>query len=245
MGRIEEDDLMALPAGIDALKSTIGRRGGLAKANRFALYISHPGKKPSIFNTDVEGIVGNAARTLISGGSLSLSSFVEDPRDMYLLCESVSIPGRQIATQEHYTTSKAVKKPYAYMNEDVSLTFHLTNDMYIWNYFNSWQQAIIDPSSESKGVAFVDDIATDMLIQVMGNTDYIPVKTIRLKKAFPTTLGSMELSNASENTTLRVSITMAYEDWEEVSTADGFSDLAGRGGDIVSNSINQLRNILQ
>jgi chemotaxis protein histidine kinase CheA len=38
---------------------------------------------------------------------------------------------------------------------------------------------------------------------------------------------------------------MAYEDWEEVSTADGFSDLAGRGGDIVSNSINQLRNILQ
>ena len=152
---------MALPAGIDALKSTIGRRGGLAKANRFALYISHPGKKPSIFNTDVEGILGNAARTLISGGSLSLSSFIEDPRDMYLLCESVTIPGRQIATQEHYTDMKAVKKPYAYMNEDVSLAFHLTNDMYIWNYFNSWQQAIIDPSSESKGVAFVDDIATD------------------------------------------------------------------------------------
>ena len=234
---------MSLPAGIDTLKSTIGRRGGLAKANRFALYITHPGKKPSIFNTDIEGIVGNAARTLISGGSLSLSSFVEDPRDMYLLCESVSIPGRQIATQEHFTDSKAVKKPYAYMNEDVNMVFHLTNDMYIWNYFHSWQQAIIS-SNGNRGVAFLDDISTDIIIQVMGNTDYIPVKTIRLKGAFPTTLGSIELSNASDNQTIRVNITMSYEDWEEVSTLDGFSELAGRGGDIVSNSINILRNLV-
>ena len=112
---------MALPAGIDTLKSTIGRRGGLTKANRFALYISHPGKKPSFFNNDLEGILGNAARSVISGGSLSLKSFIEDPRDMYLLCESVTIPGRQITTQEHFVDMKAVKKPYAYMNEDVSL----------------------------------------------------------------------------------------------------------------------------
>jgi len=112
---------MALPAGIDALKSTIGRRGGLAKGNRFALYISHPAKKPSLLNTDIEGIFNNAARSLISGGSLSLKSFIEDPRDMYLLCESVTIPGRQIATQEHFTDVKAIKKPYAYMNEDVNM----------------------------------------------------------------------------------------------------------------------------
>jgi hypothetical protein len=232
---------MTLPAGIDTLKATIGRRGGLAKANRFALYISHPGKKPSLINTDVEGIVTNAARSLISGGSLSLKSFIEDPRDMYLLCESVTIPGRQIITQEHYTDMKAIKKPYAYMNEDVSLVFHLTNDMYAWNFFNSWQQFIIDPNG--KRVSFLDDIGTDVIIQIMGNTDYIPVKTIKLKNAFPTTLSSIELSNSSENTTLRCNVSLSYDDWEEVGAIDGFKELGKRAGDLISNSVNLVRNI--
>jgi len=31
-----------LPVGIDTLKSTIGRRGGVARSNRFAIYITHP-----------------------------------------------------------------------------------------------------------------------------------------------------------------------------------------------------------
>jgi hypothetical protein len=233
---------MALPAGIDTLKATIGRRGGLAKANRFALYISHPGKKPSLINTDVEGIVTNAARSLISGGSLSLQSFIEDPRDMYLLCESVTIPGRQIATQEHFTDMKAIKKPYAYMNEDVNMVFHLTNDMYIWNFFNSWQESIINVNG-NRAISFLDDIGSEVLIQIMGNTDYIPIKTIKLKNAYPTTLGSVELSNTAENQTLRCNISMAYEDWEEVGAVDGFANLAGRGTDLISNSINLVRNI--
>jgi len=233
---------MALPTGIDTLKATIGRRGGLAKANRFALYISHPGKKPSLINTDIEGIVTNAARSLISGGSLSLQSFIEDPRDMYLLCESVTIPGRQIATQEHFTDMKAIKKPYAYMNEDVNMVFHLTNDMYIWNFFNSWQESIINVNG-NRAISFLDDIGSEVLIQIMGNTDYIPIKTIKLKNAYPTTLGSVELSNTAENQTLRCNISMAYEDWEEVGAVDGFANLAGRGTDLISNSINLVRNI--
>ena len=232
---------MALPAGIDTLKATIGRRGGLAKGNRFALYVTHPGKKPSLLNTDVEGILGNAARSVISGGSLSLGSFIEDPRDMYLLCESVTIPGRQITTQEHFVDMKAVKKPYAYMNEDVNLVFHLTNDMYIWNFFNTWQQFIIDPNDRKVG--FLEDIGSEVLIQIMGNTDYIPVKTIKLKNAFPTSLGSIELSNTAENQTLRVNVSMAFEDWEEVGTLDGFNNLAGRASDLISNSVNLVRNI--
>lgn len=233
---------MALPAGIDTLKATIGRRGGLAKGNRFALYVTHPGKKPSLLNTDVEGILGNAARSVISGGSLSLGSFIEDPRDMYLLCESVTIPGRQITTQEHFVDIKAVKKPNGYLNEDVSLVFHITNDMYIWNFFNTWQQLIINPSG-NRAVSFLNDIGSEVLIQVMGNTDYIPVKTIKLKNAFPTTLSAIELSNTAENQTLRCSIQLSYEDWEEVGTLDGFSNLAGRATDLISNSVNLVRNI--
>ena len=33
---------MPIPAGIDNLKATITRRGGIARGNRFAIYMTHP-----------------------------------------------------------------------------------------------------------------------------------------------------------------------------------------------------------
>ena len=107
---------------------------------------------------------------------------------------------------------------------------------------NNWQQLIIIPAGNS-AVSFLNDVGSEVLIQVMGNTDYIPVKTIKLKNAFPTTLSAIELSNTAENQTLRCSIQLSYEDWEEVGTLDGFSDLAGRATDLISNSVNLVRNI--
>ena len=233
---------MTLPATIDSLKSSIGRRGGLAKANRFALYITHPGKKPSLLNTDFPSIISGSLQSLFSGGGLNLKKFFEDPRDMYLLCESITMPGRQIATVEHFTDLKAIKKPYAYMNEDVTAVFHLTNDMHCWNFFNSWQQMVIDTTGD-RGVAFLHDIGSEVIIQVMAPGDFVPAKTIRLRNAFPTTLASVELSNASENTTLRVSVTLSYEDWSEESLIDGYKNLIGRGTDLVSNSISLIKSL--
>lgn len=226
-----------LPVGIDTLKATIGRRGGLAKSNRFAVYITHPGKKPTIFNTNLESVASAAFQS----GSLSLKSFIEDPRDMYLLCESTSLPGRQIATQETYTDLKAIKKPYAYMNEDVTMSFHVTNDMYVWDFFNSWQQMIID--TETKGVAFIADIGTSITIQVMGNNDFIPVKSVKLIGAYPVSLSAIELSNSAENQTLKCSITFAYSDWKEESIVEGFAGTVARTGDLITNSINLVRSI--
>ena len=47
---------MPVPASIDTLKASINRRGGVAKANRFAIYVSHPSKKGGLLggliNTD-------------------------------------------------------------------------------------------------------------------------------------------------------------------------------------------------
>ena len=65
----------------------------------------------------------------------------------------------------------------------------------------------------------------------------------RLKIAFPTTLSSVELSNASENTTLRVSVTLSYEDWSEESLIDGYKNLIGRGTDLIGNSISLIKSL--
>lgn len=235
---------MTLPAGIDTLKASIARRGGMARSNRFAIYMTHPNKKQGLLNTDLESLAGNAARSLISGGSLSVSSFIDDPRDMYLFCESVQMPGRQVTTTEHFTGMKAIKKPYAFLNEDVAMTFNLTNDFYIYKYLKSWMDLVIPQDSETDFfLNFKENYTTDIIIQQMGNTDYIPVYSVVLRNAYPISLNSIELSNASENAVTQCSVTFAYDNWYEEGLLDGFARRVGQAGSLITNSISAVQNI--
>lgn len=224
---------MAIPASIDTLKASINRRGGMAKANRFAIYISHPAKKGGLLggliNTDIGGIISNAARSALTGGKIGLGGFVNDPRDMFLFCDSVTLPGRQIATQDFFTNMKALKKPYAYINDQVSMTFNLTNDYYAYNYIKSWMDTVVTKEDESHyTIGYKQSFVGDITIQQLGNSDYIPVKGIKLMNAFPVTLSSINLANSSENTISQVTVTFDFDDWEEQSVIDGvFGQLGG------------------
>jgi hypothetical protein len=234
---------MALPAGIDNLKASISRRGGMAKANRFAVYISHPTKKVDLINTDLNSLLGNAASRLIQGQSPNLGSFFEDPRDVFLFCESATLPGRQVATNDFFTGMKGYKKPYAYLNDDVTLTFNLTNDYYMRDYFKTWIDEIFPYTNGQRKVNYKNRYCTDLIIQQMGSNDWIPAKSVVLKNAFPVTLSSINLSNSSENTISQITITFAFDDWEDQGVVTGASQGILTGLDAVTNSINTVRNI--
>lgn len=234
---------MALPAGIDNLKASISRRGGMAKANRFAVYISHPTKKVDLINTDLNSLLGNAASRLIQGQSPNLGSFFEDPRDVFLFCESAVLPGRQIATNDFYTGMKGVKKPYAYINDDVTLTFNLTNDYYMRDYFKTWIDEVIPYSNGERKINYKNRYCTDLIIQQMGSNDWVPAKSVVLKNAYPITMSSINLSNTAENAISQVTITFAYDDWEDQGVVTGASQGILTGLDAVTNSINTVRNI--
>jgi len=225
---------MPVPASIDTLKASINRRGGVAKANRFAIYVSHPSKKGGLLggliNTDLSGIVSNVARSALSGGKISFGGFINDPRDMFLFCQDVTLPGRQIATQDFFTSQKAYKRPYGYINDQVTMTFNLTNDYYAYNYIKSWQDLIIRKNGGEADftISYKSEFTSDITVQQLGNTDFIPVKGIKLINAFPVTLSAVSLSNTSENTVSQVSVTFEFDDWEEESFIDGvFGQLGG------------------
>lgn len=234
---------MALPAGIDNLKASISRRGGMAKANRFAVYISHPTKKVSLLNTDLSSLLGNAASRLIQGQSPNLGSFFEDPRDVFLFCESATMPGRQVATNDFYTGIKAIKKPYAYLNDDVTLTFNLTNDYYMRDYFKTWIDEIFPYENGMRKLNYKDRYCTDLIIQQMGANDWIPSKSVVLTNAYPVTMSSINLSNTAENSISQVTITFAFDDWEDQGVVRGASQGILTGLDAITNSINTVRNI--
>lgn len=185
---------------IDQLKATISKKGGLSQANRFNVMFTPP--QGSLLNTNPATLIGGLA----SGGGLS--NVVNDPRDISLLAESVNLPSSQITTLDHIAEKQSVKIPYAVIQEEVTMTFLLTNDYYIKNLFDKWGQSIID--LETYRVAYKKDIVTDVVIQQL-NKQNIPIYGVKLENAFPTTIGGIALSNESADTPNKLTVTFSYD----------------------------------
>ena len=136
---------MSLPVSIDTMKSTINRRGGIARGNRFGVYINHPSRSMnSLLNFNPATLLSN----LISGQGVNAGDFIQDPRDMFLLCQSCTMPGKRILTTEATHNHHNTKKPYSAATDEVTMTFLLTNDYYIKKYFDMWQEMIVDTRKE-------------------------------------------------------------------------------------------------
>ena len=199
---------MALPVTIDTLKSTINRRGGVARGNRFGVYITHPSKgMNSLLNFNPATLLSN----LISGQGVNAGDFIQDPRDMFLLCQSCTLPGKRILTTEATHNHHNTKKPYSAATDEVTMTFMLTNDT----------------RKEHYKTFYKSDYSTDVTIQQLsGSNDIVPGYTVKLENAYPIQVGAIELSNASEGL-LEVTITWEYDNFRSVGLVDGFEDVLG------------------
>ena len=211
---------MTYPANIDSLKSTIGRRTGLAKANRFAVYMNLP-----LISIDVGSIITN-----VVSGNFNPLQILNDPRDISLLCETATLPGRSIATTEYQTNMKARKMPYGYISDDVSFTFLLTGDYYIKDVFDKWMATIFDLNAKS--LMYKDDFVSEVELQQL-NDQNIPAYSCKLRKAFPINISTVDLGNTNENTVSRVTVTFAYDDWVETSSTG--SAIAAKIGNEIFN----------
>ena len=228
-----------LPGNVDTLKSTINRRGGLAIANKFAIYMNNPAGQ-NILTGGAGGIgatIGSLAtkglQSLATGSSFSPTAFLNDPRDMYLLAESCTLPGRSFMTSDRRTGIKTTKVAYGVDTSAVKFTFLLTNDYYIWKYFKSWMDFIVPPSDDINELKlnYKNSYSTDIQIQQMASGDFIPSYSISLKNAYPIAIDSVELSNTSSDY-LRCTVSMAYDNWEE----QGLLDAAlGTAGNLIGN----------
>jgi hypothetical protein len=217
---------MTLPANVDTLKATINRRGGLAKANRFAIYMSNPAGQNILtggVSSPLTSVAGSALRSIVTGGGFSPTTFLNDPRDIYLLAESVSLPGRAFTTSDRRIGLKTTKVPYGIMTDDtVKMTFILTNDYYIWKYFKSWMDLMAPPSADINEIKmnYKSNYTTDIQIQQMSFGDFVPAYSVSLSNAYPMSLDAVELSNGSDDY-LRCTVSMAYDNWEEQGLIDG------------------------
>ena len=211
---------------IDALKSAISRKGGVAQANMFGIYMSQP-----FINRDL-----NAIGTSILAGNTDITQPYNDPRDVSFLCESCSLPGRSIATNDYTTwNSNAKKVPYGFINEDVTFTFILTQDYSMKRFFDNWMSNIID--FDTSRAKYLNDFVEDVnIIQMSKNGT--PIYNVRLIDAYPITVNAIELSTASENTVQKLTVTLTYKNFKE----EGLSDLVTNIGRSLTDNTKTLRN---
>jgi len=197
---------------IDDMKAIVGKRGGLARQNRFVVIMSPP--TTSLINTDVQGLIGSAL-----SGNLGLNDFINDPRDIALLCEATSIPGRSINTIEYERDGyrNQVKIPYTYTNEDVTMTFHLTNDYYARKFFEKWMASVFDRNTHT--LNFQNEYTTDVTIQQL-DQDNVVVYGVKLKGCYPTSINSINLDNQGTDTTQKLQVTFTYEEFQPEGTVD-------------------------
>lgn len=210
---------------IDKFKSLVSKRGGLAPGNRFAVYMPLP-----LINFDPQALIAKLFKQ--GSGANGNRQFINDPRDVSILCDQVTMPGRQIATTDLQNYMLPIKMPYGYMNDDVTMSFHITNDHFIKKYFDHWTDQIVN--RRSMLLNYRSSYTTDIIIQQLDQRD-IPVYTCTLRKAYPITVSAYDLSNASENTTQKLSVTFAYEDWNE----EGFVESILSKGKMLVGSVQQ------
>jgi len=191
---------------IEDLKSVIGKKGGVARTNNFRVLFTPP--QTSLFNIDADQLLGS----LIGGGSgeFNPKNLFNDPRDLALLCQNASIPGAQIQTLEHAAGKQSVKVANTFIHEPVTLKFILTNDYYMKRLFDNWIHLLVDINNHSVG--YKKDYSCDMIIQQLNPRGKV-VYGVKLLKAFPTTVTSIDFDSSSDNAFAELSVTIDYDSY--------------------------------
>jgi hypothetical protein len=130
--------------------------------------------------------------------------------DWSVECESATLPGRQIMSLDYQINRQPIKVATGYMNEDVTLTFLVTNDFRVVKYFKDWIGQTIE--QESYRLKYLDTYRKDVVIEQLDKNN-VSIGKVQLRNAWPVTLNALNLDNTAENSPQKLVVTLTYEDW--------------------------------
>jgi len=189
------------------LLSRIQARQGLSRSNRFYVDFSAVGTLFQVDNVQLD--------------------------DLNYFCETSSIPGRTIETVEYGIWHRPIKLPAGYTNDDVTMTFHMTNDFFVKKLLDLWMGKIIN--IDTYLLNYDNEYKTSIKLYQLDQSDKI-IYGVELIEAYPYTVKALELNNGIENEIVSCSASFTYKDFRVISVTNS---------DITSNPIsvnNQYNN---
>ena len=187
-----------LPVSIEDLKSTISKRDGVARSNRYSVYMNIP-----IISISLSNIVTN----LLKGNS-AMAGSINNPRDISVLCETTGMPGIDFGIMETAYGIKRRKLPNAFDQQDISFTFMVTNDYFSRNFLDKWCNSVVNKLDGTFN--YKSDYTSDIVIQQL-DTNNFPLGGVKLYNAYPVSVQEIPLSNMNDNDITKITATFTYD----------------------------------
>ena len=199
---------------IDGFVSHMGKRGGIAKANEFVVYID----------------VSQGIRAKEGEQDIVQKTGIQ-PNDLALQVQTVELPTKALLTKEIFTQNIPNPIGYNLQYSDLTINFLLdnnTNGMTIWSFFNTWVNMVASPTTAYVGykkdyscpiyVATVQNSSKlprnmESSFGASGNAQYKPV-SVKFHDCFPKTLGAVSLDYGGSDA-LKFPVTFAIRSFED------------------------------
>ena len=132
--------------------------------------------------------------------------------EMELRIQSVSMPGKNITTTPNdnaYGPSYEMANGISFA-EDIEVTYILDADHRAREFFNGWQDKIVNPSTYD--LNYYDDYVGTMTIYQLDQNDN-SAAAIKLHEVYPKTVGPLQYGMDQGSSTLTVTVNMAFKNW--------------------------------
>lgn len=174
--------MSSIPSNINEIMQSI-MRDSIAYVNRFEVEIFPP-----------------------SGIASGLTPFLS--KSLTLRCNSVSIPGRSLTTQNYRFYGPQRQMPYEPLySGDLAISYILSSDLRERVFFENWLNGICDPQNYK--FSFYYEYATTMQIRMLDKTDTV-VYTAVVEEVYPKQIGEIMMGYEKDNEMATQDITLAY-----------------------------------
>src|SRR5210317_173085 len=204
-------------------ESTIGRfvaniaQGeGFARSTRYLVRIFTPNKL-KIDNIPSPGDTGGEGGSFTSG--INSMGGQEIARNVGMMCDSVSMPSRNVASEAHQIYGTKREMPYAYtFPGTIDASFYGDKFLRQRAFFETWQKLIFNINTHN--LNYYDEYTSEIDIYQLGQSttgadrDRITYG-VRLYEVYPKTIGSIEYSYGADDI-VKVPITLAYRYWRNL-----------------------------
>jgi hypothetical protein len=164
--------------GLNSFISLIKNKG-LSQANYFSAILYPPPKM---------------------SGHLDLTQFA-------LLCDSASIPGVSLITNDVSVYGEARQMPTQRLFSEMTLSFYVDMDLIIKKYFDDWMDLVINPTSRTMNY-YADYVSTMQII--VHDKNYNVKYQVTLHECFPKTINSINL-DFNDRAPMKLSVGFEYK----------------------------------
>ena len=167
-----------------------------------------------------------------------------DARATSMRCESVSMPGRTLATSEDtniYGPVREIVDGVVYAG-DVEMLFQASSDLKERVFFEDWQRRAF--SEETWDVRYHAEYESEVQIYLLDKQDQRRYG-IRLHEAYPKTIGPVALNQAPSSDIIKIPVSFSFRWWETLNVEQETPSLKEKIFSTVINTVerNISRNI--